>query len=601
MLPLLPLLPPLSRAAYIAVEGPSGVGKSTFVSRVPSRVALTLPEYADASELLGAPVGNPRYPRTAGEQATNERHFARQELRYWHTCSPRAPETAASLLDGAVPIVRDRSFLGSVAFSHACASLFGWGDRRDALGSYRELLSARRIPCPTHLLVLNGPLPVLQGRLAGRPHGHPVWAQPALLRAVATFCVQLASDIYIGCSLVDESAAFDLVEGLAFIDQAASERGTGFSGDVLERLLAWEPPSLPTPPLEELHALERALNERGATVDVPTVRARTASTTSFVANPHPWRLRARALWRTAAERAPRAAVEPEMPGHFVDRHAYQLFRNAACGTTLSSEEESVCRPAFDALEPAWVEAVRTSRTGSQRLRMEPPPLDASVDAGSMFRASLLEAWRGHLEAHGVPLQPLAFQARPGETWASLYRRSAHYPMRPPAILGPSFFDRLSPASAAEVIARFGRENIWSLYAFLLQVHEESHLLQSGEPMLGEVALAHLWCSFLDARDLWCWQRVSPTGPSFNVELPWLRRMQLGTADAGALFRDTRSGVEALFASTSAYDVLCEGAWQFDRGIWRYSRYLDFVVWCMVHRSEPDLNATVVSAGWLKSA
>jgi hypothetical protein len=595
----LPLLPPESAAAYIAVEGPSGVGKSTFVGRIPPGIAVTLPEYADASELLGTPIGNPRYPRSAGEQAGNEQHFAHQELHYWHTCSARTPETAASLLADAVPIVRDRSFLGSVAFSYACALLLGWGDRKDALGSYRELLSAQRIPCPSHLLVLTGPLPVLQRRLLARRRGHPVWVQPALLRVVTTFCVALATAVYEERSLVDESGSFDPVNGIAFINRAAAERGGGYPGPALERLLMWEPPLLPAPPIEEVRALERALNERGETVDVPMVYARRASRTSFAANPHPWRLRARALWRKAAERAPQAGVERELPDHFVDRHAYLLFRNAARGTAISSKEYLVCRPQFDALAPAWVEALGTRRTGSQRLSMPPPPLEAPVDGESLFRATLLKAWRDHLRMHGVPVQPHAFRARPGETWGSLYRRSVHYPMRLPAILGPSFFDRLAPASAKDVLARFGRENIWRLYAFLLQVHEESHLLQSGEPMLGEVALAHLWCSFLDERDLWCWQRVSPTGPSFNIELPWVRQMPLATADAGALFRDTHRGVHALFASASAYDVLCEGAWQFDHGAWRYSRYLDFVVWCISHRAAPNLEAAAVTAGWLE--
>lgn len=601
MLRFLPLLPPPRSAAYIVVEGPLGVGATTFVSRVPSQLAVMLPEYADASELLGAPVSDSGHPRIARKQAISNWHFACQELQYWHTCSPRAPETAASLLDGGQPIIRDRSFLGSVALSYACASLLGWGDRKDALGSYRDLLSARCIPCPSHLVVLTAPPDDLHRRLEIGPHGHPLWAQPALLSAVSKFLIQLARDVYLERSIVDQSGAFDLVEGLAFIDHATNEGGVGFAGELLERLLAWEPPSLPTPHVEELRALEQAFNKGGvADVARPAYTGR-MPTTSFVANPHPWRQRARALWRAAVERAKSVAIEPEMPSHFVDRHAYVLFRHAARGTTPSSEEASACQPPFSALEPAWFEAVRAGRTGSQRLNMGPPPLDAPVDGDTTFRASLLEAWRNHLGAHGVPLPTLAFRARPGETWASLYRCSAHYPMRPPAIRGPSFFDRLSPASADEVLTRFGRENVWRLYAFLLQVHEESHLLQTGEPMLGEVALAHLWCTFLDARDLWCWQRASPTGPSFNIELPWLRQMHLGAADVGLLFRDTRRGVDALFASASAYDVLCEGAWLFDRRVWRYSRYLNFVVWCLAHRSDPKLDVRAISAGWLSFA
>lgn len=296
---------------------------------------------------------------------------------------------------------------------------------------------------------------------------------------------------------------------------------------------------------------------------------------SFTRNIHSWRDTARTGWSAWARQVSVPDFPEELPAHFVDRYAYRCYR------APGSPAESAMRlpPAARAQRRAasWDDRISSIWTAKTHGGAPPPPLDARVSDSPGPRAQLLVRWRKHLARHGVVPPRHLFQADPDETWADLLARSVHAPLGRPAIPGPTFYERLSPVSRAVVDARFGPDALWSLYAFLLQCHEETHLLQSGEPLLGEVALAWMWCSFLDAEDLWCWQETEPGGETFNIEAPWVRRLDLCRAAGGLLFRDTLCGVRAHFGGDEPYDGLCEVGWEFDLKRIRYHEYLERVV------------------------
>jgi hypothetical protein len=135
----------------------------------------------------------------------------------------------------------------------------------------------------------------------------------------------------------------------------------------------------------------------------------------------------------------------------------------------------------------------------------------------------------------------------------------------------------------KVLNHFHYDDLWEIYAFILQVHEEVHLFQKGEPMLSEFLLSYLWCKFLDQHDFWFWQESEKNGKSFNREKNWVTKVNLTNHEIKLLFTDHLLGISNIFKSKFAYDLICESAWLFDHHQLKYKKYLDFIVWCFENR------------------
>jgi hypothetical protein len=192
----------------------------------------------------------------------NEQYFASLELEYWHSRRGNLFPSVIDLFLGALPIIRDRSFLGSVAFSFVCASFFGWGDAKDPLGSYRDLLTKNKIPCPTHIILLTAPQNLLFQRLAKSKNHDPIWQDEALSKAIHVFLESLVDNLYAPWSLSTKALTgfctpYDIHD---FVQYASKSFDSTLPKQVLRRLLAWEPPDLPMPSSYQINSLHRALS-----------------------------------------------------------------------------------------------------------------------------------------------------------------------------------------------------------------------------------------------------------------------------------------------------------------------------------------------------
>lgn len=278
-----------------------------------------------------------------------------------------------------------------------------------------------------------------------------------------------------------------------------------------------------------------------------------------------FRALAKERWTLATARleTPLGAIPPDLPGFLVDRYAFRLFIAAGTG-------EQVSVPDYDLQQAAdaWEQLVQTSLVGEPSLGISAPRMDDDVPARP-FLHGLFERWRTYLCDCGIDFGG-AFVPTTG-TWRSLLQRSALYP-RPPVLVGPNYFSRLSPRQREHILNTYGDHSVVDFYIFLLQVHEESHLLQTGEPLMCEVTHAWLWCDFLTREDLWLFQRNDDTGAACNVESEWLPALRWSTEHARAMFADTRAGVTLLLDRASYYEACRLGSLLDSRAL-KYREYL----------------------------
>ncbi|AFZ22045.1 hypothetical protein [Allocoleopsis franciscana] len=295
----------------------------------------------------------------------------------------------------------------------------------------------------------------------------------------------------------------------------------------------------------------------------------------FTSNLELWRTKARKQWLQNA--MPAAQLHPkipaQLPDYFLDRYAYRLFRSFSANRASSYE---VRIPDFDLIaeSQSWSSRLEKVLSGVPALNIPPPSLKDRIPELPLID-ELLAKWRQYLEEFGVDVPPMYYRNPAGTYWIDFFQRSAHFP-KLPAIRSPSFYERLSPRQQEFVLNKHGREGIIALYVFLQQTHEETHLLQKGEPMLCEVILAWLWCNFLGENNLWYWQKNDDNGISFNLEKPWASRIFLSRADVRCLFKDTFLGTKAVFGNRQIYDDLCLIAWLFDSKVVCYADYLEIV-------------------------
>jgi hypothetical protein len=330
---------------------------------------------------------------------------------------------------------------------------------------------------------------------------------------------------------------------------------------VVRTLRARRADDLPNRPFGPTPATRRTLRE--------------AAALSFPDHLDHWRARGAEAWQalSAAPDTGSASAPPApatVPGYLVDRYAFRAFMLDTCSVGIA---DRFTRP-FPPQAESWEETTRTRLRGAPSAGIAPVRLDDPVHDTPMLRG-FLTSWRDYLSGLGVEYPPDVFRPPQGRSWRELYRGSVLYPFYPPAILGPSFVERVNAPQREELLSRYGASGIMSFYVFLLEAHEDTHRFQHGEPMLCEYLLAMLWCRFLDERELWLWERDRETGVSFNLEEPYLRRVPLSDEFHAGLVRDTAAGSHAAFGP-GAYHQLCTAAWLFDARALAYREYLQLV-------------------------
>ncbi|QDV17764.1 hypothetical protein Pan153_24190 [Gimesia panareensis] len=263
------------------------------------------------------------------------------------------------------------------------------------------------------------------------------------------------------------------------------------------------------------------------------------------------------------------ALPQQLPGYFIDQYGYSIYL-----ATRSPKPEPIQVPNYDVRQAAaeWWTVVEKGRKALPGRGMQLPEMSSSIPA-SDYALSLFDKWRGCLSQSGIAYPYSMFRLNLEATWESYYKNSIFYPQRP-ALLTLSFFENLSRNQQDRLLRRYGPLGVWGFYLFMQQVHEEFHMLQTGEPLLNELMFAKLWCQFLTDVDLWAWQVNEETGVSCNLERPWLDRLSMAERDFRIALLDTRQGVAKLFEYELSYDIFCSLANLLHSKTIRYRTYLD---------------------------
>jgi hypothetical protein len=277
------------------------------------------------------------------------------------------------------------------------------------------------------------------------------------------------------------------------------------------------------------------------------------------------------LWSEAVTALPPSDLSYHfvLPGYFVDRYALLVCAGrsdlAASAINAQIEDWATSEPEYaDRIQQNWVPT--DSLAGWV-------PTDDDPPADTPFGLWLRDCWAAYVTELNLPAAIADVAPVSGESWLSLTRRSVFYPSLP-AIPGANYFDFLDESDRQAAVSRFGPTAAIDFFVFMLQVHENGHLIQIGEPLTNEILQAAIWVGFLDKEDLWSLQRNSITGRSCCLELalvrahPDLLRLPAITYDSAISFSTTYS--------YPAY--LLVGAWGhcFDSGGLRYGQYLDGV-------------------------
>lgn len=254
-----------------------------------------------------------------------------------------------------------------------------------------------------------------------------------------------------------------------------------------------------------------------------------------------------------------------MPGYFADRYAFGLLRSP----------RDIGRVAVPRLTEADVAA------RSETLRRACVPVRslsgwrADADEAtrlSPFYGEIRDQWREFSREIGLPRGVADLSDARAETWREVFDRSVFYP-RPPAITGPSYFERLSVTERELIRARFGTRSPIDFFCLMQQVHETVHLHQTGEPLLNEVVQAGLWIAFLERSGLTSFQRTSTTGGWLVREAAVVRDHPWIVPTAVDANLDTARLIDHI-GTGATYFACCAWAHRFDRGDFRYSDYLD---------------------------
>ncbi|MDP5182332.1 hypothetical protein QOZ88_06750 [Blastococcus sp. BMG 814] len=259
-----------------------------------------------------------------------------------------------------------------------------------------------------------------------------------------------------------------------------------------------------------------------------------------------------------------------MPGYWADRVGYRMYRDQGhtdaavlLGDLIPFRHKA---PDFPAQLAGWLQS--HPAVGAA---FPPAALDEPFRPSRRLR-DLVDAWTRHLSRYGICDGGL-FRLPSEMTLTDLYRHSVYFP-GPPAINGPGFLAFLEADQIDDLVQANGPAGLAEFALALEWIHEGSHFLQTGDPLLAELAWAAVWVSFVSEHGLSELQANRRTGRSCTIEAPYLRALPLDRRCLGALFVDTADGVRlAVPDSERAYETLCGLTHLLDTRVIRYADYL----------------------------
>jgi hypothetical protein len=169
----------------------------------------------------------------------------------------------------------------------------------------------------------------------------------------------------------------------------------------------------------------------------------------------------------------------------------------------------------------------------------------------------------------------------------VYRNSVFYP-RFPVLWGPNYFGRISDQDRDHILKTHGEGAVWDFYFLMMVCHEQSHLLQKGEPILNEIAHAILWIDFVLEQKLRPFQVNSETGKTCNIEAPFIlgRTETLRGLNYKLLYEDNLTYFEREVAGVE-YSLFVALAFLVHAGVVRYRYVAD--LFCGLLAEDVDIN------------
>ena len=224
------------------------------------------------------------------------------------------------------------------------------------------------------------------------------------------------------------------------------------------------------------------------------------------------------------------------PAFFIDRCGFRHWLSSVSGV-VSSEYISIPEIDFRELFESYDDTVRKSIVGSKVLGTGAPHVDECVRR-SQFLDDCFSDWQQHLARHGINLPTETIDWYFSVPLHEVYRNSVFYP-RHPVLWGPNYYGRIAGSDREHILSHYGDGAVWDFYFLMMVCHEQSHLMQKGEPILNEIAHAILWIDFVLERGLKPFQVNSATGKTCNIEAPYIldRVESLRGVDFHLLFED----------------------------------------------------------------
>lgn len=241
---------------------------------------------------------------------------------------------------------------------------------------------------------------------------------------------------------------------------------------------------------------------------------------NYQQNIHSYRDKAIRQWHEGCQKYTEdTQFHPEAPPHFfIDKYSFRSW----LGETVSNargELISVPEVDFSSQFASYEGTVRQSVVGSKVLGTNAPNVDEPI-VRSSFLDEQFGAWRSHLARNGIDLPSETVDWYFSVPLLEVYRNSVFYP-RFPVLWGPNYFGRIADQDRKHIIETYGEGVVWDFYFLMMVCHEQSHLMQKGEPILNEIAHAILWIDFVLEQCLKPFQVNSDTGKTCNIEAPFI--------------------------------------------------------------------------------
>lgn len=203
---------------------------------------------------------------------------------------------------------------------------------------------------------------------------------------------------------------------------------------------------------------------------------------------------------------------------FIDKYSFRRWLKHWDPAT-QMEFTGIPETDFLSLFGSYNETVRQSVVGSKILGTNAPSVDEPVTR-SMFLDDQFGAWQSHLSRNGIELSSSVIDWYFSVPLLEVYRNSVFYP-RFPVLWGPNYFGRIADQDQEHILRTYGKGAVWDFYFLMMVCHEQSHLLQKGEPILNEIAHAILWIDFVLESGLRPFQVNTVTGKTCNIEAPFI--------------------------------------------------------------------------------